>query len=130
MNKLTKFAIAAIASLSLGVAALAHADEVATPGSEKQCDGKDGKGRHGFRHGGPKSAEWRAKKNAMLNSLTSAELKQVGLTDEQVKAFEAAKPFTERGQLRKLAIMDRTQMKQLRQIMKARFQAEGTTQTQ
>lgn len=91
MNKLIKIALVTVTTLSLGLAAFAHADEAAAPGSEKHC-----KGGKGFHRGGPRSAEWQAKKNAMLNSLTAAELKQVGLTDDQIKAFESCKlPFVE-----------------------------------
>lgn len=117
MNKLIKIAIAAAATLTLGFAALAHADEVAAPGAKQEHDckgGKDGKrfGRHG--HG-----------RMLLNNVTAADLKQVGLTDAQIQQFEAAKPFDERerGKLRKLNLINRDQFRQLRKIMKARLGA-------
>lgn len=107
MNQIIRIAVAVFA---LGIAATAAQaapnDEGARP--HAACKGERGKG---MDHRGRRGQHLR--KRVDLNQVTPQDLSTAGLTADQIQKFEAAKPFTERGQLRKLGILERGQFRKL-----------------
>lgn len=111
MNQIIRIAVAVFA---LGIATTAaHAapnDEGARP--HAACKGDhDGNGGKGAGHRGRRGHH--LGKRLDLNQVTQQDLSTAGLTADQIQKFEAAKPFTHRGQLRKLGILERGQFRKV-----------------
>lgn len=110
MNQIIRIAVAVFA---LGFAATAAQaapnDEGGKPHAacKGDRDGKAGNGEHRGRRG------HHLGKRVDLNQVTQQDLSTAGLTSDQIQKFEAAKPFTHRGQLRKLGILERGQFRKV-----------------